>query len=76
MGYFHVQVTTPLPLFLMDDFDGAPMDVDQPDDDSAPRKQRQNLDGRNAPSMTTREELDGFSKTTWAYGKSHIYTPK
>ena len=56
----------PPPLFLSDDSDGAVMDVDQRDDDSAPRKSlkrrrmSKNLDERSAPSMPTREELDVF----------------
>jgi hypothetical protein len=56
----------PPPLFLSEDSDGAPMDVDQPGDDNAGRKSLKrrrvsnNLDERSAPSMPTREELDVF----------------
>ena len=56
----------PPPLFLSDDSDGAPMDVDQPDGDNVlgrslkRRRISKNLDGRSEPSMPTREELDGF----------------
>lgn len=54
----------PPPLFLSDDSDGAPMDVDQPDGDNAGRKSlkrrriSRDMDGRSAPSMPTQEELD------------------
>ena len=53
------------PLFLPDDSDGAPMDVDQLDDEngrrtSLKRRHISNLDGRSAPSMPTQEELDVF----------------
>ena len=53
----------PPPLFLEDDSDGAPMDVNQPDDWNAPReslKRKRLLDGQSAPPMPTREELDGL----------------
>ena len=52
------------PLFLSEDSDGAPMDVDQPDGDDAKtlrrRRLSKNLDRRSAPSLPTQEELDGF----------------
>ena len=54
----------PPPLFLSDESDGAPMDVDQPDNmlrDSLKRRRlSKDVDGRSAPSMPTREELDVF----------------
>jgi chromosome segregation ATPase len=63
ISMFKLPPPPPPPLFLSDESDGAPMDVDQPDDDNTLRKslkRRRILDGRSAPSMPTREELDRF----------------
>ena len=61
-----MKLPPPPPLFLPDDSDGAPMDVDQPDGDNVLRKslKRRRIsndpDGRSAPPMPTRDELERF----------------
>ena len=54
----------PPPLFLSDEDDGAPMDVDQPDNalrgSLKRRRFSKDIDGRSVPSMPTQEEVDVF----------------
>jgi hypothetical protein len=71
-----LKLPPPPPLFLSDDSDGAPMDIDQPDGDNARQqslKRRRTLDGRSEPSMPTREELNEFLERL-AHMEGHIST--